>query len=77
MGPEKVKVAHSQAQLFLCHGASEVSRSRASTTLPKTGKELCGSERRRLGLKQMGFERKRSRVAIIWNWVKRGRKTET
>lgn len=50
-----------------------MSRNRASTTLPKKGKELCGPERRRLGLKQMGFERKRSRVAIKWNWVKGGR----
>lgn len=52
---------------------------------PKPGKynlaerreELGGSERRRLSLKRVGFQSKRSRVTIKWSWVKRGRKTET
>lgn len=45
--------------------------------LAERWEELGGSERRRLSLKQVGFESKRSRVTIKWSWVKRGRKTET
>lgn len=74
MGPEKVEL-HAQAQLLPGHGAREVSR--GMYNFAERREELGGSERRRLSLKQVGFESKRSRVTVKWSWVKRGRKTET